>query len=1011
MATVNPKIHEPDQTTKSASNQLAPAGLLNIGADQIIEYCSGHMSEHAQLRGKRVEHLANFWRQQPDDICDFGECVGKTFTSGSPTTLQQVTRKSTGKFYRIDFVPRFEPLGTAVAGVDAIFHVADEGETSFSNSLERSANDAQYRQVLLAGALETGRVSSWEWIPEGKGKLHIAGVWRKHFGLFRPDQFLTTAEFLAAIHPDDLPVAENSATDCRGTELDTFEIEYRLRMSNGSYTYISSRGRVIERSSDGVPRRIIGTFTDINELKQQQSQLEGILKNSRQALVEWDRDNDLLHLSSSWYDMFGYEPGEVRKLAPQFAALIHPDDRERTTVSFNRFLREPNFEHRVEYRLRHKDGHYLWVAEQGIVSEQNGSGRIVKVTGSQFDITAYRQAVDEAKNAWKFLQLILDEIRDKIFWKDKEHRLLGCNKAYAEMLGYTETEAVVGKTTHELFPAALATVFENDDNHVFNTGKPILRQERFTTDAAGNEIWTELTKLPLTQDDDTTISEGLLCHFRDITLERERRRQLEMLAEITSGDTGERVLERLVRGAAQLAQTDIAFIGRINKSDDSVTIIASHSPEENFDGVKYSLESTPCNTVINENMCTINGDIQTMFPEDLMLQDLGIEAYLGRRLLDGQGKIVGIFVLMHTSEVASIDQAASMVDILSTTAAYELVRETRENALIESEKRYRNIYDSVPVMICTTDEDHNILDINSRWIETTGYIRNDIVGKSLNHLFAKQDKDTLYHTIADAWSNEASANEEYLTIIGLDGEEIIVTHQAVYTANAGTNGVTINVFEDMRERYESAQQLRLAATAFETHEPLVIRDENMRVLRVNAAFSSVTGYGQSEMLGTNTNLFDAHDKNDVWKIALEADQWEGNGICQRKNANAISVHETITVVRDENGEVTHFVENFNDITDYVEALAETERLAYFDSLTELPNRRQLTEKLEASLTLAQRDSTFGALMFIDLDHFKNINDAVGHSVGDQVLQQVSKRLMKILRSEDNIARLGGDEFV
>ena len=134
-------------------------------------------------------------------------------------------------------------------------------------------------------------------------------------------------------------------------------------------------------------------------------------------------------------------------------------------------------------------------------------------------------------------------------------------------------------------------------------------------------------------------------------------------------------------------------------------------------------------------------------------------------------------------------------------------------------------------------------------------------------------------------------------------------------------------------------------------------------------------------------------------------------MCRRANGDSFNAYHTVTAVKDDDGAVTHYVENFNDITDYVEALAESERLASFDSLTELPNRRQLTERLKESLSAASRHGYLGAVMFIDLDHFKNINDAVGHSVGDLVLQQVAQRLTQILRLEDTVSRLGGDEFV
>lgn len=743
-----------------------------------------------------------------------------------------------------------------------------------------------------------------------------------------------------------------------------------------------------------------------------EDRMDLILAHGRLGLWEWRRESDYFSLSESWFHLFGYERGSKQFSKQAITDLIHPEDRTRVSELFRKLLREPGYSYRATYRFRDASGTYLWVSDQGIVTERDATGVALYAIGTHTDISAHRKAIDDAKESRQFLQLILDEIPDQIFWKDQEHRLLGCNKAYAETLGFPSPQSVIGLSSDELYPPTLARVYENDDNQVLNAGKPILREERFALDANRQEIWVELTKLPLELNDSAGARKGLLCHYRDVTVERTRRKQLETLAEVMSGDAGERVLDRLVNGAIELTRVDIAFIGRYDQTSKTVTVAASSGADANLEGLSYELSGTPCETVLTNNLCVIESNIQSNFPEDLMLGELGIQSYIGRRLLDNYGHTVGIFVLMHTAPMTNVEHATSLIDIVSSTAAYELIREVRETALVESEKRYRNIYDSVPVMICTTDADHNIQDINSTWIETTGYIHQDVVGKPLGDFFSSHDQKIIASTIETAWAGqETRVNEDYVRIIGADGEEIVVSHSAVYTATSGDQAVTINVLEDMRESYRSAQQLKLAATAFETHEALVIRDEQKRVLRVNAAFSEITGYPQNAIQNSELDYFTPDDEADVWSLAFANGKWQGNGICVRKDGTSFNAYQTVTAVKDDAGVTTHYVENFNDITDYVKALAETERLAYFDSLTELPNRRQLTERLEESLSAAKRTNVYGAVMFIDLDHFKNINDAVGHSVGDQVLQQVSQRLLKILRKEDTIARLGGDEFV
>ena len=743
-----------------------------------------------------------------------------------------------------------------------------------------------------------------------------------------------------------------------------------------------------------------------------QQRINLILTHGRLGLWEWQRDKDSFLLSESWYKLFGYQRDGMQHATESVGGLIHPEDREQASELFRKLLREPGYSYQTTYRIRHNNGEYLWVSDQGIVTARDAEGKAVSAIGTHTDISAHRAAIDEAKAARKFLQFILDELPDQIFWKDQNHGLLGCNKAYAETLGYASPESLIGRTTNELYPPTLARVYERDDDRVLSTGKPIMREERFSLDADRNQIWVELTKLPLELTNNGRLTKGLLCHYRDVTLERTRRKQLETLAEVMSGDAGERILDRLVTGAAELARVKFAFIGRYDQASKTITIAASSTDNGNLEGMNYALRETASEAVLGQNLCVIESDAQAAFPDDSILREFDIQSFIGRRLLDNYGQTVGLFVLMDSQAIISVEQASSLIDIVSSTAAYELIREVRETALIESEKRYRNIYDSVPVMICTTDENHNIQDINSTWIETTGYIHNDVVGKPLNKLFAPHDQSIIKNSIERAWAGQENhACDQYMRLIGADGEEIVVTHNAVFTTTSGSQAVTINVLEDMRESYQSAQQLKLAATAFETHEALVIRDGNKRVLRANAAFAEITGYSQSDIQHSDFEYFTAEDEQNVWEIASADGKWQGNGTCKRRDDNPFSAYQTVTAVKDDTGRVTHYVENFNDITDYVEALAETERLAYFDPLTELPNRRQLEERLDESLSAARRSQIYGVVMFIDLDHFKNINDAVGHSVGDQVLQQVSKRLLKILRKEDTIARLGGDEFV
>lgn len=224
------------------------------------------------------------------------------------------------------------------------------------------------------------------------------------------------------------------------------------------------------------------------------------------------------------------------------------------------------------------------------------------------------------------------------------------------------------------------------------------------------------------------------------------------------------------------------------------------------------------------------------------------------------------------------------------------------------------------------------------------------------------------------------------------------------------------MFRDVTLERQAQADLRVAATAFESQEGMVVTDAQRRILRVNRAFTEITGYTAQDVVGMTPNVLSSgtHDADfyeEMWHNIHEAGTWQGEIVNRRKNGETFHEHLTITAVKDEYGEVTHYVANMIDVSLRRAAAEEIERLAFFDPLTELPNRRLLTDRLRLGLTTSARTSQHGAVLFLDLDHFKVLNDTQGHDVGDALLRQVAVRLTSSVRSTDTVARLGGDEFV
>jgi len=218
------------------------------------------------------------------------------------------------------------------------------------------------------------------------------------------------------------------------------------------------------------------------------------------------------------------------------------------------------------------------------------------------------------------------------------------------------------------------------------------------------------------------------------------------------------------------------------------------------------------------------------------------------------------------------------------------------------------------------------------------------------------------------------------------------------------------------ERKNSESELRIAATTFQSHEAIMVTDRHGIILRVNQAFCDTTGFWEADIIGQNPKILSSGIHSwpfflSMYRKLLKHGKWQGEIWSKRKNEEVFPEWLTISAVKDERQEVSHYVAIFSDITDKKVAEKEIHALAFYDPLTGLPNRRLLLEQLQHEITTAKRHHRFGALFFLDLDHFKKLNDSLGHQIGNELLILVAQRIKALLRDEDTACRFGGDEFI
>jgi diguanylate cyclase (GGDEF)-like protein/PAS domain S-box-containing protein len=233
-------------------------------------------------------------------------------------------------------------------------------------------------------------------------------------------------------------------------------------------------------------------------------------------------------------------------------------------------------------------------------------------------------------------------------------------------------------------------------------------------------------------------------------------------------------------------------------------------------------------------------------------------------------------------------------------------------------------------------------------------------------------------------------------------------------------GVSWRVISRIRyienELLANEANLRISATAFESQESLIITDANGLILRINKAFSQNSGYTQEEVIGQSPRMFKSgrHSPEfyqDMWKTLTIHGFWQGEIWDKRKNGQIYPKWLSISAVMGPDLQISHYIGSYIDITERKESEEKIKHLAFHDHLTNLPNRRLLLDRLKMALTVSERSGKKGALLFIDLDNFKDINDTLGHDIGDLLLQQVAQRLESCLYAVDTVSRMGGDEFV
>ena len=347
---------------------------------------------------------------------------------------------------------------------------------------------------------------------------------------------------------------------------------------------------------------------------------------------------------------------------------------------------------------------------------------------------------------------------------------------------------------------------------------------------------------------------------------------------------------------------------------------------------------------------------------------------------------------------------------------YEELRQSHIS-LEESRDRYVDLFEFAPICYLSLTGDAMVSEINLTGCILLDVERKQLINRRFSKFFAPKDRDRWHRLFMNMMEQTNFEKQSFDSAMQrADGSLFYAHFNCLRRELVDAQPVLRIVLFDISERKLAEAKLRIAATVFESQEGMLVADANGVITCVNASFTNITGYSAEEVIGKNPHILSSgrHDKyffTVMWDTIKRTGSWKGEIWNKRKNGAIYPEYLCITAVKDLDGVLQNYVATLTDITMSRKAAEEIQHLAYYDPLTRLPNRRLLMDRLPLAMASSSRTGKRGALLFLDLDNFKTLNDTLGHSSGDSLLKQTALRIEACLREGDTVARLGGDEFI
>lgn len=494
---------------------------------------------------------------------------------------------------------------------------------------------------------------------------------------------------------------------------------------------------------------------------------------------------------------------------------------------------------------------------------------------------------------------------------------------------------------------------------------------------------------------------------------------LRTAAQGLSGKTGQAFFTALVDYLVDTLRVDVAFVGKLDPIGQAVRTVAASSADGPMAPFRYDLIGTPCQDVLAGGACVFEEGVDTLYPSDALLADGGYQGYAGVPLVAGDGRALGLLVVLSKQPLRQSRIVRSVLQLFSERAGSEMARQASDEQLA----RARENLVTAQRISGTGSWDWDIRagrfycseEVCRIFALGPGQWRGGIDG--LLARVAGDDRDRVASAHRLAVSDGRGYDLEYLLDATNGGPRAVRETVRVERDERGLPARLVGVVRDLTEQRAREMSIRKLFQAVEqSRNSIVITDRDGTIEYVNRFFEHTSGWSREEAMGNNPKILKSGRTSrekyaELWDTIIAGKMWRGELLNRKKDGQLFWEFVTISPVRGNDGEITHFIAIKEDISERKKQEERLVRQAHFDSLTGLPNRLLAADRMGQAIKSARRNQEKVALLFIDLDDFKRINDTLGHATGDVLLSQAAERIRGCLRDEDTVARYGGDEFL